>query len=157
MVNSNLLAREAKGPPMMNMQESKGRILFVNDDPDTYELVTLVMKEIGYETVIAMNINEGLNKVKAQEFDFILIDWFFEDGMGIDLCRNIRGFDGQTPIFFYTGECRQIEINKALAAGAQGCFLKPVEISYLMKTLTRQNTDKRIKTDEEQGGHQAEN
>ena len=133
---------------MPNLQESKGRILFVNDDPDTYELVTLVLKELGYETVIALNITEGLEKAKSHEFELILIDWVFEDGMGIDLCRNIRRLNVQTPIFFYTGECRQIEINKALGAGAQGCFLKPVEISFFMKTLSSQIIDQRSKTHE---------
>lgn len=129
---------------MMNMQETKGRILFVNDDPDTYELVTLVMKELGYETIVALTIEEGLTQVKRQPFDVILIDWFFQDGMGLDLCRNIRHFDRLTPIFFYTGECREIEIKKALSAGAQGCFLKPVEIDLLTTTLSRQVNNHKI-------------
>jgi DNA-binding response OmpR family regulator len=146
MVNSNLLNFEVKNPQMPNLQESKRRILFVNDDPDTYELVTLVLKELGYETLVALNITDGLEKSKSHAYDLILIDWVFEDGMGVDLCRNIRRFDAETPIFFYTGECRQIEINKAIGAGAQGCFLKPVEISYFMKTLTSQIVEQRNKT-----------
>jgi DNA-binding response OmpR family regulator len=125
-------------------QETKGRILFVNDDPDTFDLVTLILKEMDYETVVARNITDGLMMAKSQPFDLILIDWYFEDGMGLELCQNIRLFDEQTPIFFYTGECRAAEIKKALKAGAQGCLLKPVEIDLFLQTLSRQIAERKL-------------
>ena len=131
---------------MLNKQESKGRILFVNDDPDTYDLVTYSLEEIGYETTVALNITTGLELAKTQDFDFILIDWYFEDGMGTQLCESIRLFDKVTPIFFYTGECRKDEIKKALAAGAQGCFLKPVDVDDFLNTLSRQIVNQSSKT-----------
>jgi OmpR-family two-component system manganese-sensing response regulator len=127
-----------QGPQMLDKSQSKGRILFVNDDPDTYDLVAFSLKEIGYETVVALNITTGLEMAQSQRFDLILIDWFFEDGTGLDLCRNIRLVDNLTPIFFYTAECRKTEIKKALQAGAQGCFLKPVDIDSFLKTLSQQ-------------------
>ncbi len=107
-------------------QESKGRILFVNNDPNTSEPITLMFKEWGYETVIAHCISNGMKIVGEEPFDMFIIDRLFNDGTGLDLCRAIRLVDEQTPILFYLGDSQAFELKKAMQAGAQGCFINPV-------------------------------
>ncbi|MEW6127461.1 MAG: response regulator [Acidobacteriota bacterium] len=120
----------------MTIKNFKGRILFVNPDLETQEMVALIVKDAGYEIISALNIGEGLALVNQANFDLILLDWFFEDGHGIDLCRQIRTQDQHTPIFFYASEGRQSEIKKAINAGAQGFFLKPVAVDHFLTTLS---------------------
>lgn len=119
------------------MTENKGRILFIDDDTDTCEMIRIVLGQAGYEAVVASTISEGLKKAKAGTFDLILLDWIFPDGTGVELCEMIRTFDGEVPIFFYTGMAFDSHIKKALQAGAQGCFIKPVEVSNLLQTLSQ--------------------
>jgi DNA-binding response OmpR family regulator len=116
----------------------KGRILFLDDNDDTCELLDLVLSQAGYEIVIGHSIAEGLQLSRSKSFDMILLDWYFTDGTGIDLCRAIRKSDGHTPIFFYTGVAQEQYIRSALEAGAQGCFIKPVEIETLLQTISSQ-------------------
>jgi two-component system response regulator HydG len=116
----------------------KGRILFLDDNDDTCELLDLVLGQAGYEIVIGRSIAEGLQLIKGKPFDMILLDWYFTDGTGIDLCRAIRKSDGQTPIFFYTGVAQEQYIRSAMQAGAQGCFIKPVEMETLLQTISSQ-------------------
>lgn len=119
------------------MNETKGRILFIDDDEDTCEMMGILLGMEGYEALSASSVSEGLRLVRAESFDLILLDWHLEDGTGVDLCRMIRAFDGEIPIFFYTGVAYEPELKKALKAGAQGCFVKPVNVTDLMRTVSR--------------------
>jgi two-component system, NtrC family, response regulator AtoC len=116
----------------------KGQILFVDEDTDTCDLMCTLLERAGYLTVTASSVTEGLQQAKTRTFDLILLDWFLEDGTGIDLCKGIRGIDAMTPIFFYTGVSFPQELKKALDAGAQGYFIKPVEIEGLLRTIEHQ-------------------
>ncbi|MBI3650230.1 MAG: response regulator [Acidobacteria bacterium] len=120
------------------MQESIRKILLVEDDEDTRLMVATLFHYSGYECVTVSSIAEGFSHAQSLAFDFILLDWNLKDGTGIDLCRQIRHFDQDTPIFFYTGVAYPKEIQKALQAGAQGCFIKPVDVNYLVRTLEKQ-------------------
>jgi DNA-binding response OmpR family regulator len=124
------------------MKEAKGRILFVDDDQDTCEMMRALLGMEGYEAVLASGVSEGLSLARAESFDLILVDWYFEDGTGVELCRMIRAFDGEIPIFFYTGVTYESELKKALKAGAQGCFVKPVDMNDLMQTVSRYSSSK---------------
>lgn len=117
---------------------SKGEILFMDNDLDTREMAKTVLEIAGYDTVVASSRKEGLQSLRREEFDFILLDWHLEDGTGIDLCRWVRCLDKQTPIFFYTGVAYPKQLEKALEAGAQGYFVKPVDIGLLLQTIETQ-------------------
>lgn len=106
---------------------SKGRILLVISDLRIYNSVSLQFEKVGYETVIARNVTEGLKLAHQENFELFLIDWLFEDGSGIELCRAIRQIDTQTPILFYTDENSMAELATAIQAGAQGCYMKPAD------------------------------
>jgi DNA-binding response OmpR family regulator len=124
------------------MSMARGRILFIDDDQDTCEMMPVLLGLEGYDAVLASGVIEGLSMTRAESFDLILIDWYFEDGTGIELCRMIRAFDGEIPIFFYTGVAYESEIKKALKAGAQGCFVKPVDMNDLIQTVSRYSSSK---------------
>lgn len=116
----------------------KGRILFLDDNLDTCELMGLVLGQAGYDIVLGRSMAEGLRLTRNQSFDMILTDWYFTDGTGIELCRAIREFDPQTPIFFYTGMAQEENLRSIMEAGAQGFFIKPVEMEMLLETISSQ-------------------
>lgn len=118
------------------MEQPKGRILFIDDNLDMRDMVGVLLSQAGYEVVSASTFSEGLGLAKAESFDLIMLDWHFQGGTGIELCRTIRRFDPKTPLFFYTGVAVESEIHKALEAGAQGCFIKPVEVNHLLATIS---------------------
>lgn len=124
------------------MQEMKGRILFIDDDADTCEMIKLLLGQAGYEATIASSVAEGLSKARSDRFDLILLDWYFPDGTGLDLCKMIRSQDSKIPIFFYTGMAFDAYIHKAMQAGAQGCFIKPVDVENLLRTISLYSNNK---------------
>jgi DNA-binding response OmpR family regulator len=95
-----------------------------------------------------MNIAEGLTLAKKEHFDLILLDWFFGDGTGLELCRMIRAFDSETIILFYSGVVDKAEIQQAISGGAQGFLVKPIGIEDLVLTVSRF-----VNNDSGQGSH----
>lgn len=118
------------------MEKINGRILCVDDDQDTCEMITVLLGQSGYEVQHALSVADGLKKARQGGFDLILLDWGFEDGTGVDLCRQIRAFDDQTPVLFYTGEVDDAAVEGALGSGAQGYLIKPVGMDRLLHAIS---------------------
>ena len=114
----------------------KGRILCVDDDRDTCEMITALLGLSGYEVQHALSVRDGLTRARQGGFDLILLDWSFEDGTGLELCRQIRAVDPRTPILFYTGEVDDSAIELALSSGAQGYLIKPVAVDNLLQAIS---------------------
>jgi CheY-like chemotaxis protein len=56
------------------MKPSIGSVLYIEDDKDTRELVTLLLEQSGYELVTAENYDEALLLARTNRFDRYLID-----------------------------------------------------------------------------------
>lgn len=70
---------------------------------------------------------EALKTFKSVDngFDFALIDWNMPNMNGLELLKQIRAFDPQTPLIMVTTEAEKENIVAALRAGATGYILKP--------------------------------
>jgi len=111
------------------------RILCVEDDQDSREMMTILLEQAGYEVVAASNPTDGLKLAKQDAPALIILDNWYERESGVELCRQIRKFDSRTPIIFYSGAAYQSDIRKAMDAGAQGYLIKPAGIRDLVETV----------------------
>ena len=118
------------------MQRLKKRILLIDRDPDTCEMLNIILTRSGYEFASANTMADGLNLARTDSFDLIFLDSYFPDGTGLELTKLIRGFDGKIPIFFYTGESQEKYIQEALQAEVQGYLIKPVDVDSILQTLS---------------------
>jgi two-component system OmpR family response regulator len=98
----------------------KGRILSTEDDPDTRDLLRLLLQLEGFEVVYADSAEEALSLAHTSRFDLFLLDNWVPGLGGEDLCRKLRELDQTTPILFYSGAGHESDKDGAIAAGAQG-------------------------------------
>jgi CheY-like chemotaxis protein len=119
------------------MPPSKRRILYVEDDADTRELVSFVLRQENYDVVLAENNDNALLLARTMHFDLYMIDNWMPGGSGIDLCERLREFDPSTPILFYSGAAYDQDKRAAFAAGAQGYVTKPVENDRLISEVSK--------------------
>ena len=113
------------------MQEVKVKILCIDDDADTCEMIRVLLEYSGYEVTTVRTAAEALRLAKSVRFDLYLLDNWLTDGTGIELCRQIRSFDSASPVLFVSGAAFESDIQKAMSAGAQGYMVKPIIISEL--------------------------
>lgn len=102
-------------------EPSKPRVLCVDDNTDTCELVQEALKEWNVSFDHAQQ--EGLRSAAWRSFNLILLDYRLPDGNGLDLCRQIRTFDVTTPILLITAD-HALSHEEVIAVGGQGVIRK---------------------------------
>jgi DNA-binding response OmpR family regulator len=111
--------------------DASRQVLFVEDTADTRDLVEFSLAQEGFEVLSVETADEGLRLARRQTFALILLDIGLPDKDGIALCREIRQFNQQTPILFYTAFAELLNEDEAVQAGAQGCLRKPEDTARL--------------------------
>jgi DNA-binding response OmpR family regulator len=119
------------------------RILYVEDDADTRDLVSYVLVGANYEVALAENPEQATLLAQTASFDLYLIDNWMPGMSGIDLCSRLREFDADTPILFYSGAAYEEDKRNAFAAGAQGYLTKPVDNEKFLKAVSSLISDAR--------------
>lgn len=122
---------------LLTMKASAGRILYVEDDEDTRELVTCVLAMNDYKVVTAENCDDALMLAQSSQFDLFLIDNWMSGCSGIELCKKLREFNPRTPILFYSGAAYEHDKQQAFAAGAQVYLVKPVDNNELIEQVSQ--------------------
>jgi two-component system OmpR family response regulator len=117
------------------MQSSQCRILLVEDHADTRELLVLFLSDCGYGVKTATTLSEAVKLLQAEDFSLLIFDSRLPGGSGVDLCRSVRQFDQSTPIVFSSGLAYEKDKRQALDAGAQAYFVKPIDLTDLMKSV----------------------
>ena len=120
---------------MVNFNKQRKRILLVEDEKDSREIVELILSE--YKLTFARNFDEGQRLARRGYFDLYIMDNWLPDGSGIGLCRLIREFDPHTPILFYSAAAYEYDIQEALRSGAQAYLVKPVKPDDIEQAVAR--------------------
>jgi DNA-binding response OmpR family regulator len=108
-------------------------LLFVDDDQEACRLIQVLLNR--HRPRFAATVAEALRLARAEVFDLYLLSNWMPDGTGIDLCRQIRNFDGNTPIIFLSGVADSADHNDAIRAGANAYIDKPGGLSRLTDTV----------------------
>jgi DNA-binding response OmpR family regulator len=119
------------------MSTPKGRILCTEDDPDTRDLLSLILGNAGYDVVCTSDASECLRLASLHNFDLYLMDNWMPNISGEALCKTIREFDAGTPILFYSGAAYESDKQRARDAGAQGYLVKPALEDVLLAEIVR--------------------
>ena len=99
-------------------------------------MMRMLLRDYGYEPVIAASASDALDGAEAGGFDLFILDHWLTESDGISLCRQIRGFDSRTPIMFYSGAGYKADLQKGLDAGAEAYLVKP-DFDNLKPTIDR--------------------
>jgi DNA-binding response OmpR family regulator len=113
------------------------RILYVEEHAESCELLALWLSGSGYEVVPANTLSEGLGMAISGTFGAYILSGRFIDGTGLDLCRQIRLFDSNTPIIFYSALARDSDLVAAVSIGAQAYLIKPNDFEQIEPTIRR--------------------
>lgn len=111
------------------------KVLIVDDDPDLVEAMKVVLESKHYHVVTAASGEEGLERVKSERPDLIILDVMMESrGTGFEVSRTIRadGVSKNVPILMLTAVKEQTGAGFAKQAGDETWL--PVD-AYVEKPL----------------------
>ena len=126
------------------MPSPKARILCTEDDPDARELIVFLLEGADYDVTCAVVAMDALSLAQSKEFDLILVDSWMPGLSGPELTTEIRKFNKNTPILFYSGAAYDADKRAARDAGAQGYLTKPEGLSDLVDEVGKLIAEARI-------------
>ena len=71
----------------------KKRIILVDDEPDFCSIVQGQLEKEGFEVELAYNGVEGLEKIRANPPDAIILDVMMPEKDGYEVCNELKGDD----------------------------------------------------------------
>jgi len=138
---------------MEAMMNSKTRVLLVEDNKPTIDVVEMELAWMGYEVTIAEDGLEAVESVAAQPPDLIIMDIQLPKINGFEAVRRIRALPAarDIPILAATAKALHGDDEKCKAAGCDGYIAKPFthrELQAAIERILKRRPDSHQSVDE---------
>lgn len=124
--------------PMDDVSIAGSKILIADDNQQNCELLDAYLSEEGYQTSMAFDGQQTLDKVAECEPDLILLDIMMPRLSGYEVCQRLKQDkkSKSIPVLMVTALNEKGDIEKAVEAGCDDFLSKPVN-SLELKTRVR--------------------
>lgn len=100
------------------------RILVVEDDATTSDLVALYLRHAGHRVAVERSGAGALERLAGEPFDLVVLDVMLPEVDGLQVCRRIRE-EGDRPVILLTARTRESDRVEGLDLGADDYVTKP--------------------------------
>jgi DNA-binding response OmpR family regulator len=113
---------------------SKAKILIIDDEQEIVELVSMMLKARDYSIISALDAQDGLNKVKAEQPDLILLDIMMPSMDGYAVCLKLKSSKDtkNIPVVIMSGKAEREAIVKTHSLGVSDFIVKPFNLPTLL-------------------------
>lgn len=115
------------------------KIILVDDEPEILTLVRDYLSREGYTVLTAINGLEGMELIKREKPDLVILDWMLPGISGLEMCKQLRE-TSTIPIIMLTAKSEEIDRVLGLEFGADDYIVKPFSLRELVariKTVLR--------------------
>ncbi len=123
------------------VSDSRQRILIVEDDKKTAEMLQLYLEHAGFECLAVHDGKRGLDRARSGRFDLVVLDLMLPRLDGAAVCRALRA-EGELPILMLTARTTTSERIAGLELGADDYVSKPFsprEVVARVQTILRRS------------------
>ena len=114
------------------------RILVVDDDEPTRELLRDYLSDAGYDVVVAADGRQACRALNAFRVDLVVTDLEMPVMDGLELIRWLRGAGPSCPIVLVTGRTdRELQLCRFGRRAGFECMTKPIDLEELGRTIQR--------------------
>ena len=112
----------------------KSRVLVVDDDASLAEMLTIVLRQEGFDARLVSRGDQAIEAFHDYRPDVVLLDLMLPGKDGIDVCREIRAESG-VPIVMLTAKGDTIDVVVGLESGADDYVVKPFKPKELVARI----------------------
>ena len=117
---------------MTNLAEpARGSVLVVDDDASLAEMLSIVLRQEGFDSRIVGRGDLALDAFRDYKPDLVLLDLMLPGKDGIDVCKEIRAESG-VPIVMLTAKGDTVDVVVGLESGADDYIVKPFKPKELV-------------------------
>jgi len=110
-------------------------ILIIEDEPAMQLGLRDNLELEGYQVTVAGDGQAGLDKLKAGNYDLVLLDVMLPRLSGFDVCKSARAAGIRTPIVLLTAKGEEIDKVVGLELGADDYITKPFSVRELLARI----------------------
>jgi len=113
------------------------KVLLVEDDETNRDALSRGLTRNGYDVVIAVNGQEGVDMATSEKPDLILMDMSLPVLDGFEATRKLKAdpATASIPVIGLTAHARAPDREKATAAGCDDVDAKPIELPRLLEKM----------------------
>ncbi len=125
--------------PAQELPQINGTLLYVEDNPTNLTLMTMLIQKIrGLKFISAATAEEGIEMVKAQRPDIVIMDVNLPGMDGFEALRILQQPDTcDIPVLALSADARESNIEKGLKAGFKAYLTKPIDIYVVADVIKR--------------------
>jgi phosphotransferase system HPr (HPr) family protein len=125
-----------------NRNTESANILVVDDNRDAADTLALLLTFYGHSVQIAFDGHQAIEIARRQRPNYVLLDLGMPGVDGYQVAAWLRHeLAGPVVIIAITGYGREVDRRRALAAGFDHFFLKPIDHGALIALLSKSNTE----------------
>ncbi len=113
------------------------KILVVDDEETVREMLSRLLRQVGYSVEEAESAEEALEVVGGDRFDLIITDFRMKEMDGLSLSQKLLEQDADRPVLMMTAYAELESARKAISIGIYEYFVKPFDISDVMASVKR--------------------
>ena len=130
----------------------KQKIIVVEDEPDLVDVVTYNLKREGYLVLAAQRGDEGLNLIRSERPDLVLLDLMLPGMDGLSICRQMKSDSSlsEIPIIIASAKGEESDVVIGLEMGADDYLAKPFsprELLARIKAVLRRGAPRDVSKD----------
>lgn len=110
------------------------KILVIEDNPRLSERIKQQLQK-WHIVEVAFSGHDGISSIMSDEFDLVLLDLGLPDMPGLEVCKKIRDYSDDIPLFVVTGVDTTVSRVELLNAGADDYITKPFEPPELIARI----------------------
>jgi two-component system, OmpR family, response regulator MtrA len=116
------------------LDPTKGRVLVVDDDASLAEMLTIVLRQEGFDARSVTRGDQAMEQFRDYRPDVVLLDLMLPGKDGIDVCKEIRAESG-VPIVMLTAKGDTVDVVVGLESGADDYVVKPFKPKELIARI----------------------
>ncbi|GAA0969396.1 DNA-binding response regulator MtrA [Nocardioides aquaticus] len=113
---------------------ARGRVLVVDDDAALAEMLTIVLRQEGFDSRMCTRGDLAMAEFRDYRPDVVLLDLMLPGRDGIDVCKEIRAESG-VPIVMLTAKGDTVDVVVGLESGADDYVVKPFKPKELVARI----------------------
>jgi two-component system, OmpR family, response regulator len=107
-------------------------ILVIEDDLHIGEMLAINLRDEGYAVEITTNGIDGLDRLKNQSYDLLVLDLMLPGIDGLEICREVRRMPHYLPIIILSAKSAEPQRIRGLELGADDYLAKPFSLHELI-------------------------
>jgi two-component system NtrC family sensor kinase len=127
------------------------KILIIDDSREIVKHLTeYVLPTFGYETLYAFDGQKGLQLIREEEPDLVMLDLHLPEMTGTDVLQEMAQDSISTPVVLMTGYGSEQSAIDAFRLGAKDYIIKPFTVDEITEAIDRALVETRLLHDKEE-------